>query len=83
MENNKIPYLNLKNSLRALFLLVSVFIFWIFLARSENTWDTRDFIGNNLYVITAIVFYTIIIVLAWIFVLLIRGYLKKINHHQS
>jgi hypothetical protein len=81
MENNKIPYLNLKNSLRALFLLVSVFIFWIFLARSENTWDTRDFIGNNLYVITAIVFYTIIIVLAWIFFLLIRSYLKKINHH--
>ena len=83
MKNNKIPYLKLKNSLRALFLLVSVFIFWIFLARSENTWDTRDFIGNNLYVITAIVFYTIIIVLAWIFVLLIRSYLKKINHLQS
>jgi hypothetical protein len=83
MKNNKIPYLNLKNSLRALFLLVSIFIFWIFLARSENTWDTRDFIGNNLYFITAIVFYTIIIVLAWIFFLLIRSYLKKINHHQS
>jgi hypothetical protein len=81
MKNNKNPYLNLKNSLRALFLLVSIFIFWIFLARSENTWDTRDFIGNNLYVITAIVFYTIIIVLAWIFFLLIRSYLKKINHH--
>ena len=81
MKNNKNPYLNLKNSLRALFLLVSIFIFWIFLARSENTWDTRDFIGNNLYVITAIVFYTIIIVLAWIFFLLIRSYLKKMNHH--
>jgi hypothetical protein len=81
MENNKFPYLNLKNSLRALLLLVSVFIFWIFLARSENTWDTHDFIGNNLYVITAILFYPIIIGLAWIFFLLIRSYLKKINHH--
>jgi len=81
MENNKFPYLNLKNSLRALLLLVSVFIFWILLARSENTWDTHDFIGNNLYVITAILFYPIIIVLAWIFFLLIRSYLKKINHH--
>jgi hypothetical protein len=83
MGNNKIPYLNLKKSLRALLLLVGVFIFWIFLARSENTWDTNDFIGNNLYVITAILFYPIIIVLAWIFFLLIRSYLKRINHHQS
>ena len=83
MGNNKIPYLNLKNSLRALLLLVSVFIFWILLARSENTWDTNDFIGNNLYVITAILFYPIIIVLAWIFFLLIRNYMKKINRHQS
>jgi hypothetical protein len=79
MGNNKIPYLNLKNSLRALLLLVGVFIFWIFLASSENTWDINDFIGNNLYVITAILFYPIIIVLAWIFFLLIRSYLKKLN----
>jgi hypothetical protein len=30
MGNNKIPYLNLKNSLRALLLLVSVFFFGYF-----------------------------------------------------
>jgi len=70
---------NLKNPIIILLLLIIALALWIvlhFLAINYNIFyfDTNDILGNNLYIVAAILFYTILITVIRIIYLLAKKY---------